>query len=197
MTTLLHFLKWNAGLALAETQTTEAERDCLARYAAGRRLLAEVGVWHGVTSARLRAVMAADAVLYAVDPFYRGRLGFSMQMLIAHREVERVSNGRVVWMRTTGAQAASDLAPNIGGKLEFLFIDGEHSYEGLSTDWEGWSGLMATGGVVALHDSRSTSCRPIDQAGSVMFTDAVIRKDARFRVIDEIDSLTILECVRE
>src|SRR5262245_54076272 len=52
MRVLTPFLFWNVGLAPAETQTSEAERACLARHAAGRRRLAEVGGWHGVTTAQ-------------------------------------------------------------------------------------------------------------------------------------------------
>jgi predicted O-methyltransferase YrrM len=192
---LSHFLKWNVGLAKAETQTTPAERDCLARHAAGRRVLAEIGVWHGVTTARLRAAMAPDGVLYAVDPYPVGRLGFSMQRRIAHAEVRRVGNGRVEWLRTTGADAARTLAATVGATVEFVFIDGDHSYDGLRADWEGWSGLIAPGGVVGLHDSRPTPDRPIQAAGSVRYTSEVVRADPRFVLLDEVDSLTVVRRV--
>ena len=192
MSVLTHFLKWQVGLARAETQTTEAERDCLARHAAGKRVLVEVGVWHGVTTCRLRAAMAADGVLYAIDPYPVGRLGVSFQQRIAHNEVGRVPNGRVEWVRATGVAAARELAPLVGGKVEFIFIDGDHSYDGLKADWEGWAGLIAPGGVVALHDSRSSPNRPLDDAGSVRYTRSVILADPRFEVADEVDSLTVL-----
>lgn len=139
--------------------------------------------------------MAADAVLYAVDPYPKGRLGFSVQQRIAAKEVARVKNGAVRWIRMTGGEAGIALAPELAGRVDFLFIDGDHSWEGLKTDWETWSTLIAPGGVVALHDSISTPQRPIEQAGSVRFTNAVIRNDPRFRVVDEIDSLTVLQRV--
>jgi hypothetical protein len=46
--------------------------------------------------------------------------------------------------------------------------------------------------VVALHDSRPTPSRPIDDAGSVRFTRDVILADPRYEVADLVDSLTIL-----
>ncbi len=196
MSVLVHFLKWNIGLAQAETQTTEGERNLLAQHAGGRRVLVEIGVWHGVTTTRLRTAMTSDGVLYAVDPFPAGRLGFSIQQRIACREVRRVPNGRIEWVRATGAEAARTLAPMIGGKLEFVFIDGDHSYDGLKADWEGWAGLVAPGGVVALHDSRSTPQRRIDEAGSVKYTAGVIRADRRFELVAEVDSLTVVRRVR-
>lgn len=188
MSVLTHYLAWTIGLASATTQTTAAERDCLARFAAGRRSLVEVGVWHGVTTRRLRAAMDPRGVLSAVDPFPIGRLGFSVQQRIAQHEVASVSNGRVDWLRTTGAAAACDHRP-----VDFVFIDGDHSEEGLLDDWRAWSPLVEPGGIVALHDSRSTPERPIDEAGSVKVTNEVILRDERFDVVDTVDSLTVLQ----
>lgn len=187
MKVLTHYVAWTVGLAAADTQTTAAERDCLARHAQGRRRLVEIGVWHGVTTKRLRRAMHPDGILTAVDPFPEGRLGFSVQERIARREVNAVPNGRVAWARTTGAQAARAHAP-----IDFIFIDGDHSEVGLLADWRAWSPLVEPGGIVALHDSRSTPDRQIDDAGSVKVTNDVILRDARFDVVETVDSLTVL-----
>ena len=192
MRVLTHFVLWSLGLARAETQTTDAERDCLARHAAGRKRLVEVGVWHGVTTRRLRTAMAPDGVLFAVDPYPAGRLGFSAQRLIARREVAAAANGSVCWLRTTGVQAARDPAVAEGGPVDFVFIDGDHSYEGLRGDWEAWGPFVAPGGIVALHDSRSSATRRIDDAGSAAFTREVIRHDPRFEPVEAVDTLTVL-----
>jgi predicted O-methyltransferase YrrM len=190
MKVFTHFGLWSVGLAKAETQTTDAERDCLARHASGKKRLAEIGVWHGVTTCRLRKAMAADAILYAIDPYPVGRLGFSTQYVIGHREVSKVSNGSLKWIRQTGAEAAHSLAG--AGPFDFVFIDGDHSYEGLQADWTAWKPLLASAGIVALHDSRSTPERPIDDAGSVRFTRDVILHDHCFEVAEAVNSLTVL-----
>jgi predicted O-methyltransferase YrrM len=187
----LHFLLWNFGLAKAETQTTDAERDCIAKHAAGKRCLAEIGVWHGVTTCRIRKAMSPAATLFAVDPFSKGKLGFSVQRMIAQREVGRVPNGTVVFLRMKGDEAASGLAGKC--KVDFVFIDGDHSYEGLQSDWNGWAKLISVGGVIALHDSRSTPTRAIDDGGSVIFTHEVILNDPQFEVLETVDSLTVLK----
>src|SRR5207245_3844168 len=161
------FLLWRVGLASPETQTTLAERECLVRHAAGRRRIVEIGAWHGVTTCRLRAAMAPDGVLYAVDPYPVGRLGFSAQWCIARHEVAKVRNGSVCWIRTTGAEAGRGHAARADELVDMLFIDGDHSYDGLCGDWESWRGLIGPDGIVALHDSRSTPKRNIEDAGSV------------------------------
>lgn len=190
MRVLVHFALWRLGLAPAETQTTEAERECLARHAAGKKRLAEIGVWHGVTTSRLRQAMAADAVLFAIDPFPAGRLGLSLPMLVAQKEVNRVSNGAVKWIRQTGEAAAT--GPCADETFDFVFIDGEHTYEALRADWTGWSARLEPGGKICLHDSRSSPQRPIDHAGSVRFTNEVICHNPFFEVVETVDSLTVL-----
>lgn len=183
-----HFVAWRLGLRSAETQTTGAERDCLERHVAGRRRVVEIGVWHGVTTSRLRNGMHPDGVLTAVDPFPVGRLGISLQERIARCEVGGASRGQVVWVRARGAEAA-----RYHGPVDFIFIDGDHSEAGLLEDWRAWSRLVEPGGIVALHDSRSCGGRMLDGAGSVKVTNEVIRPDVRFTIVDEVDSLTVLQ----
>ncbi len=36
--------------------------------------------------------------------------------------------------------------------IDFLFLDGDHSYDGIRTDFENYSGLLNKGGVIAFHD---------------------------------------------
>ncbi len=190
MRVFTHFVLWRLGLATAETQTTVAERDCLAHHASGKKRLAEIGVWHGVTTSRLRQAMAPDATLLAIDPYPAGRLGFSMPRAVARKEVSKVANGAVRWLRQTGVAAANSL--DCSETFDFVFIDGEHTYEGLRADWTGWSPRLVQGGIVGLHDSRSTPQRQIDDAGSVRFTTEVILNDPCFEVVDTVDSLTVL-----
>lgn len=39
-----------------------------------------------------------------------------------------------------------------GDKLDFLFIDGDHSYEGVKSDFENYRNLVNKGGIIAFHD---------------------------------------------
>ena len=189
MSVLLHFVKWTLGLAPAEVWTTPAERACLAKHATGRRRLAEVGVWHGGTSRQLRSAMAPDGTLFAVDPYEPGRLGFSIPRIVGTREVERVCNGSVVWIRRNGADAAT--SPEIlQSPLDFVFIDNAQSFDTLKVEWEAWSPLVGLDGVIALHDSRAS-----DQ-GSVRFASDVVLADPRYQVVDTVDSLTVLKRCR-
>ena len=39
-----------------------------------------------------------------------------------------------------------------GKELDFLFIDGDHTYEGVRKDFEMYGKLVVKGGVIAFHD---------------------------------------------
>jgi predicted O-methyltransferase YrrM len=42
-----------------------------------------------------------------------------------------------------------------GKRLDFLFIDGDHTYEGVKRDFEMYSPLVRSGGMIAFHDIAS------------------------------------------
>lgn len=186
----LHYLKYRLGLAAALTQTTAAERACLGRHAQGKRRLAEIGVYHGVNTRAFRSGMHPEGVLLAVDPFPRsffGVRGFGWARRIAHREVDRINNGQVLWIERLGKNvpALAEARPFL--PVDFIFIDGDHSRAGLEGDWLAWKDHIAAEGVVALHDSRG---RP--GWGSESYTQEVILRDPLFSVLEEVDSLTVL-----
>lgn len=182
----MRWARYRLGLITADTQTTDAERACLARHAAGRRSVVELGIMHGVTTGILRSVLAPDGTVTGIDPHPRGRLGVSFERLVAQREVDRHPRGRVVLLRERSDEAARTwTAP-----IDFLFIDGDHSWTGIERDWRDWTPHLVAGGLVALHDSRSVSWR--EDLDSVRFTTEVVRRDTRFVVVDEVDSLTVL-----
>ncbi|MBA7660163.1 hypothetical protein ES703_68162 [subsurface metagenome] len=39
-----------------------------------------------------------------------------------------------------------------GNEIDFLFIDGDHSYEGVKKDFEMYSSLVTKNGIISFHD---------------------------------------------
>ena len=187
----IYWLTYLAGIQPALTQTTAAEQDCLVKIATGKKTLVEIGVWHGVNTRRLRNAMANDGVLYAVDPFPKGRFGVRWERQIAHREAAREFNGEVQWLEDYSYNAVNDFKQRCDKPIDFLFIDGDHSFDGVQKDWVLWSPLLSHDGVIALHDSRSYSGRSIDGCGAARFTKEVIHADSRFQLLEETDSLSV------
>jgi hypothetical protein len=135
--------------------------------------------------------MAPDGVLLAVDPFSPGRPGFRIRRLIARREVAKVRTGVLVWVRLSGnhARRAHREAGHV--RIDFIFIDGDHSYEAFRDDWDRLEPARGSKWVVARLESRSTPDR-IGKAGSALFTQKVILKDGNFGLVEQVDSLTIV-----
>ncbi len=181
------WVRYRIGLMPADTQTTEAERECLMRYARGRRHIVELGVMHGATTALLRSVMATDGTVTGIDPHPPGRLGVSFERLTARREIARHPRGRAVLIRKSSDEAAAAWATPV----DFLFVDADHSWAGIERDWREWVPHVVAGGIIALHDSHHVPDR--DDLDSVRFTEKVVLQDPRVQRLEVVDSLTILE----
>jgi len=175
------------GLYHAITQTSPSERDALVRHASSKKCLAEIGVFQGLTTGVLSAVMDPTGVYYAIDPYPGGgRTGVDYNLLIAQREVRRHAAGRVEWIQTTGAEAPKD--PRLEGQqVDFLFIDGDHRYEGLKSDWEAWRDVVAPGGIVGLHDTIG------GRFGCERYMHEAILPDPEFERIEEVNTLTVFQ----
>lgn len=189
--TFFHWLMCRLGLQQPHTQTTEAERQAIAKYANGKRLAVEIGVFEGLTTAVIANSIKEDGKVVAVDPFFSGRLGVSYGKLIAHHYLRRqglISRVRFLEMMSWEA------APLIPDEIEFLFVDGDHSYESIHRDWQDWSVKMRPGGIVALHDTLLLPGQPTTaMMGSHEYFNKVIRLDHRFIILEQIDSLSILQ----
>lgn len=193
---LFYYISYLLALQPALTQTTSAESKYLSRYAKDKKCLVEIGVWHGVNTRKIREVMDAQGCLYAIDPFEPGKFGISWQKLIAHSEASQPKNGKVIWLENFSNKAIEQFKQIETKPIDFMFIDGDHSYEGIKTDWMLWSPLIEIGGIVALHDSRSYEGRNIDYVGATQYTQHVILKDERFQEINHCDSLTIVQRIK-
>lgn len=186
-----HYLKYKLGISSAYTQTSVEEQKCLRKYATAKKRIAEIGVFEGVNTKNFRNVMDEGGVIIAIDPYPRslfGLLGFGWIRRIAHEEVNKIAKGNVIWIENLGKLASENKDIESYLPLDFLFIDGDHSYEGIKGDWEAWSEHIAQGGVVLLHDS--INCKS-PNVGSEIFTQEVIKNDDRFRFLEEVDTLTV------
>lgn len=190
MSNSTHYLLYLLGAQQPITQATIDECKCLKTHATGKRRLVEIGVFHGVNTRVFREVMAHDGILIAVDPFVRsffGIRGFGWARKIAHREVSKCNNGRVVWIETTGQAAINDPAVKTCLPIDFIFIDGDHSWEGIKGDWESWRNHIIPGGIVCLHDTQNRG-----GCGSERYMNETISRDPEFELVDTVFSLSVL-----
>jgi predicted O-methyltransferase YrrM len=171
------------------SQLSDAERTALAKHAAGRKRIVEIGVYFGASTKLLRSVMAPDGEIVGIDPFFRGRLGVPFQKWVAKREVAKPANGSARLIKAFSQDAVRTwTAP-----IDFLFIDADHTWKGIDRDWNDWSKFIQPGGIVALHDSFSLPGRPDED--SVRYYAERIAKDSRFKEVERADSLAVVKRV--
>lgn len=186
----LHYARVVAGLDEPQTQTTEPERDLLATFLPGAKRIVEIGVFEGRTTRMLAERADADAVIYGIDPFFSGRLGISWGERIA-----RSYNGRLLKSGKLRllAKFSTDVDGDVPTPVDFVFIDGDHSLDGITKDWAYWSERLKAGGIMALHDTLLTPARPPGYTlGSIEYFRDHIRHDARFELLRQQDSMSVL-----
>lgn len=183
-----HFLKVTLGLEAAATQTTVAEQNALLKYAQGASHAVEVGVFEGANSAKIASVLNPEGVLYGIDPFFKGKLGICWYEKIAIKSIA-LYRKRIKLITAFSWEAVNDIPDNI----DFIFIDGDHSYEGIKKDWELYTLKLKKGGIIAMHDTSVPGFDPGRASlGSITFFNEVISKDQRFNVIETVDSMNVL-----
>jgi predicted O-methyltransferase YrrM len=91
--------------------------------------------------------------LYAIDPHTQTNwndLGTvdTLSIIRKHLRKARVAD-YVEIVRKTSAEAAAGWS----AQIDMLFIDGDHTYEGVKADWERFSRFMNPFGIVVFHDT--------------------------------------------
>jgi predicted O-methyltransferase YrrM len=189
--TAMHALRVLLGRDTPATQTSRAERDLLAKCLPGRRRIVEIGVFEGFTTRVLAEASDAEAKVYGVDPFLCGRAGISWSLFIArHHNKRSLATGKLELVRNF----STEVGDRIPCPVDFVFIDGDHSLEGITADWDFWSRRVDPGGIIALHDViAGDGVPPSKLFGSHAHFRETISRDPRFSVVDQVDSLAVLE----
>ena len=111
------------------------------------RHILEIGAAGGGTSFLLSRVAGAESLVVSVDLNLRTPLKIAMGAW-ARRDQ------RIVGLRgdSHSYETAREIASLVETDLDLLFIDGDHSYDGVKRDFEMYSPMVRKGGVIAFHD---------------------------------------------
>ncbi|MHB8216514.1 MAG: class I SAM-dependent methyltransferase [Candidatus Sulfotelmatobacter sp.] len=186
---VLNLLHW-ANLINPTSQTIAVELDALERYAAGARQALEIGTYQGVSAVRIARALAPGGLLYCVDPWpeVEGKK-INPCLSICERNLRRSGvKDRIRILRGYSRKMASQMPD----RLDFAFVDGDHSWEGIKTDWMIVSEKVLAGGVVCLHDSFTPAGEDWRHPDSCAYFEKVIQNDARFCLIEVVHSLAVL-----
>lgn len=122
---------------------------------------AEIGVWKGEFSERIKAA-ARPRALHLIDPWrfvaayparwYGGAAARNQEdMDRIHRDVVSRFAGdpRVIVHRLESRSAAESLADTV---FDWVYIDGDHSYEAVRDDLKAWASRLKPGGLLTGDD---------------------------------------------
>lgn len=141
-----------AGVRIAPIQKRSELQGLVDRVAdLGARGVLEIGTAHGGTLFALTHAAGDDAILVSVDlpregyrrtraPLYRSFARERQQVRLVRADSHRTETVEAV-------RSALDARP-----VDFLLIDGDHSYDGVRRDYELYTPLVREGGLIAFHD---------------------------------------------
>jgi hypothetical protein len=123
----------------------------------------EIGLAHGFNAVYFLDALPNLKKLYAIDPFLiydqdgkkQGAPGIFLSQNnadnIKHMFVKNVQpyGNRVEFIESASKDAVTLIADN---SLDYIFIDGEHSYEAVAADLKNYHSKVKNGGIISGHD---------------------------------------------
>jgi predicted O-methyltransferase YrrM len=119
------------------------------------RTTMELGTANGGTLFMLTRVSAPDALILSLDLPGGDWGGGYGEKRVPLYEAFALPTQTIKLLRADSHQPASlDMIRETleGRTIDFLFIDGDHSYEGVKMDYEMYSPLVTPGGLIGFHD---------------------------------------------
>ena len=119
------------------------------------RYIMEIGTYRGGTLFVFSHLAVPQATVISLDLHFTvfGKLCRALQRPLLHRFV-RNGKSLVLVRKDSHSPETLDIIRNAlqGHSLDFLFIDGDHSYDGVRQDFTMYSPLVRQGGLIAFHD---------------------------------------------
>lgn len=110
-----------------------------------KRIL-EIGSAHGAGLIFWDSMVGADGQVVSINYSDSGKHQWTMDYSTCTSDMTFIARSS----HAPGALEEAKAAFN--GLVDFIFIDGDHSYEGVKQDYEMYSPLVRAGGIVGFHD---------------------------------------------
>jgi MMP 1-O-methyltransferase len=140
----------------------------LARNCAGKGVIVEIGSWQGKSTTWLAAGSkeGARARVYAIYP----HILHPENLQIYRENMKRAGVDDLVEPLVMTSNKAAE---NFDKPVELIFVDGDHKYEAVKSDFELWFPKVTDGGTIAFHD--------VNSPGPRRLVDETIRKSSHLR----------------
>jgi predicted O-methyltransferase YrrM len=119
------------------------------------RVVVEIGVDRGGTLFLWSRAAAPDAVLVGLDITSPGPLGRWSPFTVSRRAFGTLDQRLelLLGIDSHAEATAERVQAQLGGRrIDYLFIDGDHSYDGVRRDFDLYSPLVRPGGLIGFHD---------------------------------------------
>ncbi len=187
---VLHYIRCFLNIDQPVTQATLNERTSMLKYVKEAKAIAEIGVFEGFNTREFALHSPADTVVYAIDPFFKGALGISYGKLIALNNWKKKKINKIKLIQGFSA----DVSGFINEPLDFVFVDGDHTYDGVKKDFELYGEKLSDNGTIAFHDSRLfPQGWTQSDWGPVQLIDNIVRKDKKWKIVEEVDSTVFIK----
>jgi len=147
---------------------SERELTWLAKTVENCKTIVEFGCFHGRSTRALADNSPSDAKIWAVDP-WNGEYKTDEGHQVAHVDTyclpyfkrnlkDHIDSGKVIVSRGFSHNFTSPYA------MDFVFIDGDHTYKGITRDIKKAIELISNNGIIAGHDyghSRWTAVKEV------------------------------------
>lgn len=149
-------------------------------------VIVEIGVLNGHTTGFM--LENTKAQVYGIDPIIPDSMNES---LIG--DVNKINELVLKYPNFTFIKDYSfNAVKNWDKKIDYLFIDGDHTYEVVKKDFEDWYPHVKTGGIISIHDSAANRGGPSFWPGPSKLADELIH-DNRVEYIETLTALTIFK----
>jgi predicted O-methyltransferase YrrM len=134
------------------------------------RVMLEIGTAQGGTLYLFTRILNSDAEIVSLDLPDGDFVGSYPSYKKAFYASFARDNQRIFLVKANSHEKSSlETVKSIleGKKLDFLFIDGDHSYEGVQADFKMYGPLVREGGLIAFHDICQSRGTGLEYSGTV------------------------------
>ncbi len=126
------------------------------------KTLFEIGTYTGFSTMHLERNASSDAIIYTLDlPYDKSEIKLKNDLNEAHRDIKNINlNEQRYFHEDEGGQRIVELFGNsmtfdfspYYGKIDFVFIDANHSYAYVKSDTQNALKMLSQRGIILWHD---------------------------------------------
>jgi len=149
-------------------------------------VIVEIGVLFGQTTKVI--LENTTAKVYGIDPIIPDSMNSALIGDVHKiKELETI-HPNFIFIK----DYSFNVVKNWDKKIDYIFIDGDHTYNAVKQDFEDWYPHVKSGGIISIHDSSANRRGPSFWPGPSKLADELI-KDDRLEYIETLTALTIFK----